>query len=296
MDALLKAIELNRFLVLASEDWAKGFSKAPEQHAKLLKVDARLNRKIMQYFKDLANNTHKFINWGAYRYAVYEINASKVNAYDVTTIVNDNALDASDNTFISVVFEEIAAATALGAQSGETIYNVPLGITPTDADIQRIAHQHVANLVGKSWDVELGKYIDNPNSDYQVSNKTRADIRASIQTSINLGEDIQTATKRLQSTIKNAKRAEMIANTETVNSYSAGLLHFGTASNAVGKEWEDNGATDECSDYAQLGAVPFDYSYDGLDGPTAHPNCRCHLRLIYQNELDDTPDLFGDNA
>lgn len=291
MDSAFKALELNRALVLASEDWAKGFTKAPEVHGKLLRCNARMERKIIQYFRELASNTDKFISWSAYGHIIQHVSASQVDAYDVSVVVNDTYLDQSDDAFITVIFEDIALATTLGAQAGEVIYKIPLGITPTDADIQKIAHEHVAKLVGKRID-DNGNIIDNPNSEYQISDKTRADIRQSIQTSVNLGEDVQTATKRLQKTIKNVKRAQTIANTETVNSYSAGLLHFGGVSNAIGKEWEDNGALDVCAEYSHRGAVPFDYSYDGIDGPTAHPNCRCNLRLIYQNELDDNPNLF----
>lgn len=293
MDAVLKAIELNRFLVLASEDWAASYSKTPEIHGKLMRTNARMERKILSYFKELANSTDRFINWYAYHNAIAEVHASRIDAYDVSVIVNDDQLDASDEAFITVIFEEVATATALGAQAGETIYDIPLGIAPTDADIQRIAHEHVAKLVGKLWSADEGRYIDNPNAVYRVSDKTRADIRQSIQTSISMGEDVQTAAKRLQKTIKNAKRAQVIANTETVNSYSAGLVDFGRKSKAVGKEWEANAANDQCAEFARLGPVPFTYSYDGLDGPTAHPNCRCNLRLIYQNELDDNPDLFN---
>lgn len=284
MDEVVKAFETSRALLLASENWSNGYDKAPMQHAQLLKVDARLERKILQFFKDVAKQSDSFINWYAYDYAKRGVTASRVDAYDVSVIVDDTAVAGTDNTFITVVFEDIALATALGSQAGEVIYDIPLGISPTDADIQRIAHQHVAKLVGKRITND-GSLIDNPSADYRISDKTRADIRQSIQTSINLGEDVQAASARLQDTIKNIgkSRAQIIANTETVNSYNAGLVDFGTKSKAIGKEWEDNNADDICAQYASLGPIPFSQTYDGLDGPTAHPNC-----LIGSSKVDAT--------
>lgn len=292
MQAIYRAYERNTALILANERWADGYSKSPETHAKLIKASARLERKLVVFYRDMSKKADTFIYWYAYNQALNEVKTSRVNAYDVSVIVNDKSIDQAYDTFITIVFQDIALATALGAQSGEAVYKVPLGITVTDADIQRIAMQQVAHLVGKKVTKD-GQVIDNPKPDYVVSDKTRADIRQSIQTSLNMGEDVQHATARLKSTIKSAVRAALIAETETVNAYNSGIVDFGHKSNAIGKQWTDNGAVDICATNTGDGVIPINENFSSGNGqPTAHPRCRCSMRLVYQNELDNNPNLF----
>lgn len=272
-------------VIFASERWADQYSKTPEVHAKLIKNQARYERKLRKYFKELSAKAFNLVNWGAYHVAI--------NAYNVDVIVNDAPLEDAANTFINVSLENIAVATALGAQSGQDLYAINLGITSADSVIQDIALNHVAELVGKLVGKD-DKIIDNPNPALSIIETTRQDIRSSIQTSIALGEDVSSATDRLSSIIDNPARAELIARTETVNSFGDGLLEFGNQSGAVGKEWQDNGAVDVCADNTDAGPIDISDQFpSGDDSPAAHPNCRCSMRLIYQNEVDNNPDLFG---
>lgn len=284
MTSVEREYELTSALIMAAENWGNGYQEAPVQHARLIRIGSRLERKLIQFFKDQAEKAPTFINWWAYRQAI--------EAYELDVIVNDVAIEEGNNEFITVVFEDITFATAIGAQAGETIYNVPLGLDSLDSVIQREAREHTAYLVGKKLD-KSGAMIDNPRADYRITDKMRNDIRQSIQTSITLGEKVDDATIRLQKTIKNPRRALTIAQTEVVNAYDGGMDVFGRESGAIGKEWEDNGSIDVCAEYASLGPVPFGYLYGGkLRGPAAHPRCKCHRRLIYQSELDQNPNLF----
>lgn len=273
--------ELERLdcIIKAAEDWGEEYQKAPDTHEKLIRTEARLERKLRGFYRELANIiVTRGINWYSYNGAVRA-------EYSVDVIVSDLPIEESNQTFISVIFEELAVATAVGALAGEVIYDIPLGIQSTDAIIQQLTTQQVGSLVGKSVDKETGRLIDNPKAKYRVSNKLREDIRQSIQTSINLGEDQAKATERLTKVVKNPKRAALIAQTETVNAYQAGLDEFGRQSGAIGKIWQTVGAVDICAVYAKLGPVPFSYRYGGrILGPTAHPRCRCGRRLLYPGD------------
>jgi hypothetical protein len=142
-------------------------------------------------------------------------------------------------------------------------------------------------LVGKRLDKD-GNLIDNPKAEYRISDTTRKDIRESIRTSLSLGEDQNTAAERLRAVIRNPKRAELIAQTEAVNSFQGGLLTFGKSAGAVGKEWQDIGAIDQCRDYSRLGVVELGYLYGGKYlSPSCHPRDRCGLRLVFPEELSN---------
>ncbi len=294
MKPIFTAFERNAALevVNASETWSKGYEKSPDTLARMIKTGARLERKLLVFFRDIGKHNNNYIDWTAYQYALYSVNASQVKAYDVQVIVNDEAVEAEHQPFITITFDELALATAYGAQAGETIYSIPLGMDKADAEIQKLVRSQIADLVGKRID-EFGNLIDNPNAKYRISDKTRADIKAALQTSINLNEDVPTAAKRVEQVVGNAKRAALIAREETMSAYTNGLHEFGAQSGAIGKEWEDNGAVDICLTNSKKGPIPFKQKYpSGHSHPKAHIGCRCYERLIYQNELDDNPNLF----
>lgn len=281
--------------VLAAEDWAKGYSKDPKSHAMLIRAEAGMLRSIRRFFKELSAKAGDFIDWGAYNHVLNDLALKAVQAADnfnVNVIVKDVPLEDSDGTFMKIVFDDIVAATTAGALSGQTVYGKQLGIASSDSFIQQAARSQIAKLVGKRIDKD-GNIIDNPKAEYRISDKTRADIQSSIRTSLSLGEDQGAAVDRLRSVINNASRAETIASTESVNAYGSGLSAFGRESDAVGKEWQDAGANDECADNAAAGPIPLEEDFPSGDSePAAHPNCRCTMRLIYQNELDADPGLF----
>jgi hypothetical protein len=288
-EALMDEYELHSRVVIAAEDWSHQYDKDPDSHADLIKAEAKLERQLKQHFRDCADKAASFVNWKEY-YAV--------KAYNIQVIVLDDAVGNTDSTVFELIFDTVASATAAGAQAGETIYGIQLGLDSYSATIQKVAREQVAQLVGKKV-MSDGQVVDNINSAYRISKKMLDDIRQSVHTSITLGENYDDALKRMKKVINNPKRAATIARTESVNAYGRGLMSFGQQSKAVGKEWQAVGAVDQCAVYEGLGAVPFDYIYDPvlkITAPTAHPNCRCGLRLIYQNELDANPNLFGDNA
>lgn len=286
MDQLeAEAIKLTA-LVRASEDWSTEYAKDPKSHAKLLRTEGQLRVDLTKFFRDMAAQIPRYIRWNVYTSQNKQALADQEPNYNVDVIVQDVPVENYDGTFIKVVFEAVATMTAVGAQAGEVIYGVPLGIQSTDAIIQELTTEHVASLVGKKV-LKDGSIVDNPKADYKISNKTRKDIAQSIKTSLNLGETVQDATARLTKTIANPARAKIIAQTESVNAYQSGLTEFGKQSGAVGKESQDVGAIDQCRDYSALGPVLFDYLYgDTFMGPTYHVGCRCGRRLIYQAEWD----------
>lgn len=278
-------------MTLATEDWSKQYSKSPTQHAVLIKNNAKLLVLLTKYYRSMANSAEDFVNWQHYNYQVSQGKPAgqlsrETLDYDVSVIVNDNIIDSWDDAFIKLTLQTVTNIAAAGAKAGEEIYKVPLGIQGTDAAIQKLGTQQVAKLVGKSVQKD-GKIVDNPDPDYNVGSTVRNDIAQSVKTSLALGEDKAAAIKRMQTVISNPARAERISNTESVNAFNKGTMEFADQSNAVGKEWEDAGSEDECADNAAQGPIGIDESFDsGDDEPTAHPNCRCAVRLVYQKEWD----------
>jgi hypothetical protein len=274
-------------LIKAAEDWAGIYDKTPESKAKLIKNEVKLERLMRGYFNELSGRINQFINWYAYSYQLNKLQAD--DSFTVDVVVTEQ-LDNEDGIMLKIVYEPIASAIALGAMASEETYKIPLGLSTTDELIQKAAKELIADLVGKRITPD-GLIIDNPKAKYRISDKTRKDIRESINTSLNLGETQDQAVKRLQKTIKNPIRAKMIAQTESVNAYQHGVYTYGEQSGAIGKVWQTVGATDACQTFADYGAVPFDYVYSdprtgrSVQRPTLHARCRCGLKLIYPESI-----------
>ena len=296
--AEIEVEQLNN-VILAAENWSKEYKKDPDTHASIIKAESRLETVLRRYFRELAERVPEYISWAAYYERQRQI-AAAADDFKVDVLILDDLLGQEDAIFIQTVFDPIAQAIAVGANAGEKVYSVDLGLSRTSAVIQQKAQEMTAELVGKKID-KSGNMIDNPSAKFRVNEKTRADIRQSITTSLSLGEDQKAATERLLNTVKNPKRAGTIARTEAVNGYQKGLLAMGNESGAVGKEWQSVNPDDVCGTYARAGIVAIDHVYDklrGIKAPAAHPNCRCGLVLIYPedpraaqlNQVDPLPD------
>lgn len=264
-------------LIRASEDWSREYSKDPKSHAKLIKLEGQWEWALRRFFKGMADNAATLIN--VYNYTA-QVNAD----YNIEVIVNDDAIDEYDGQFIKLSLEVVTELIATGAAAGQTIYGRPLGLSSTNELIQKLGIDKVASLVGKRVQPD-GSIVDNPKPEYNVIDTVRNDIAQAIKNSLALGEDVRTATERVARVINNRIRAELIARTESVNAYQAGLREFALSAKMVGKEWLASGAVDQCAEYAGYGPVSIDFIYGGdLQAPTAHPHCRCSIRYIDATE------------
>lgn len=267
-------------VVRAVEDWSKDYQKSPDTFAKLIKVEGTMERNLIGYFTGLADRAVGYVNWFQYNGQVRAIEDFRVDV-----LITDSVRGYEDGLFIQAMYNPIETAVGLGAQAGDDIYKIPLGITKSSAVVQQIANEQTAFLVGKRID-KTGAIIDNPNAKYSVTEATRKDIRRSISTSLNLGETQDQATTRLRSVIKDPRRASKIAATEAVNGYQGGLYAYAKESGAVGKEWQTiAGACPLCVGNANAGPVSINDNFPSGDkSPAAHPWDRCSLRFIYPED------------
>lgn len=274
----IEAVKLTAML-LTAEDWSDEYRKSPKQYAELIKNEAKMQVILTKFFAGMGRSASDFVNWDQYNYQVQL-------DYDVNVIVNDRQIDEWDDKFIKVTLKVVEDLVITGALAGQEIYSIPFGISSANAIMQRLGVSQVARLVGRKV-LDDGSIVKNPDAKYNILSTVRKDIAQSVKTSLGIGETVQEATQRIRGVISDITRAELIARTESVNAYQAGLTEFGRQSGAVGKEWTSSGAKDVCLEYERLGPVEYEYQYGGrLDGPAAHPNCRCSRRFIYQEEWD----------
>lgn len=277
MDQLEReAIRLTAMLS-AAEDWAPLYFKTPKQHAQLIQAEARMQVALVRLFRSMQRGATAFVNWDMYGYQ------SRLD-YNLDVIVNEHQIDQNDGLVIKVTVNTVQDMAAAGFTASELLAGAPQGLPSTSALIQKLAIDQVAALVGKTVKDD-GTIIDNPNAEYNIIDTVRNDIVQAVKTSLGLGETTEEAIARMRQVINPEERAALIAQTESVNAYQAGVMGFGGISGAVGKQWYDAGAKDLCLQNTQAGPIAFRDAYPtGVMAPTQHPRCRCSQRLIYAEE------------
>lgn len=128
-----------------------------------------------------------------------------------------------------------------------------------------------------------------------ISDTTREEIRGLIDDAFEAGNtdlDVDELTTRITDLINDSDRADKIARTETMRAANQGQLEAWDQAEEQGlltgdelKEWivtPDDRLCPICEplDGVQVGRdEPFDVDGEQLDGPPAHPRCRCTTAL-----------------
>jgi hypothetical protein len=286
--------EQNQALVLAAKDkegiepWSDEYKKDPETFAKLLKAEAKIQRVMLQFFKDQSDRAPQYVNWNFYRTTLERlkrVQADTTDDFQVEVIVQDLP-DSEDGLVMQALYNPLATAVIAGVQAGEAIYLIPLDEVATSKAIDQAAKRQIAQLVGKKID-QSGNIVDNPSAKYRINDVTRQKIRDSIRLSLSLGEDQEAATTRLRDVIRNPRRAELVAQTESVNGYQGGMFNYANTTGAVGKEWQSLlGACLLCEGNTAAGIIGINDTFpSGHKTPSAHPRDRCGLRYVFAEEL-----------
>jgi hypothetical protein len=244
--------------IMAAEQWQELYKKDKKLFNKLIDSESRMDIRLKIYFKELAERAAKFVDWIKY----YE---QSIRAVDFIIDIGGELFDNEEIIIENIMYDGMIGATYAGAAAQQTATGINLGVTELSDYIMKSAKKQGSKLVK------------------DINDTTRTYINQSIQTSIDLGEDVEKATNRLKDTIENPKRAELIARTESVRAYNNGTMEFAKATGAKYKVWHSAGFACSICAPLNLKKVKIDELFDGQYSapPDTHPNCRCGISLDY---------------
>lgn len=251
-------VELSQ-AIRASEEWQPSYKRHPQTFKALLRHEAELEAATAEYLAGLAERAPQYVDWKQVP------QPQKVSA--ASTPLANKTEDVWANEMIDMtkaVIDAITMLTTTGAQFGELEYGIDLGVTELTDWILTAAREHTAGLVS------------------QVTDTNRKLIQEAIKQGIARGEDTAAITARIGKVINSPVRAEMIAQTESVNAYQSGLLNFAQETNAKTKTVE--ALAGACQICAPLDGETVDIDKEfsnGSDRPAFHPRCRCSLIYNY---------------
>lgn len=245
--------------IRASEEWQPSYKKHPATFKALLLYEAELEEAVAEYLVGLAERAPNYVDWSLVPEPVAVQAAANPLANKDDVVWQGETVD-----FTKAIIEAITMLIATGGQFGELEYGIDLGLTSLSETILVAAREHTAGLVS------------------QVTDTNRKLIREAIRQSIARGEDVNGTIARIKKVINNPVRAEMIAQTESVNAYQTGLRNFSVETGAKRKVWEAlAGACKVCAP-VDGEKVPIDELFSNGKGiPSAHPRCRCGVYYEY---------------
>lgn len=240
--------------IRASERWEKSYTDSPATFKRLLREEARLQAAANDYLLGLRDRARTLVNWN-------EVELRPLHASAVPP-ESDDRWKVEIALLSSYMYDHIVELVTIGAQAGEGIYNRPVGFENLTEAVVKVADKQTAALVK------------------DVTGATRRHIQRSIKRSVANGEDVEATIARIQQKIASPVRAEMIAQTESVNAYQAGLDAFGEETGV--KSWTWDSLIGACKLCAPLDGVTkkVGQAFTLPSGvkvfrPAAHTRCRC---------------------
>ncbi len=255
------------------ESFPDSISRDKPTFARLQKLERRMQREFRAYFMALAPLVVGSLNWSAYR---------RISAADEDQIIQTafHIFRAQRKILVTVTFPFFDESLHIGAEAASNLNNVPYDGTSLEKLIQRQAIRY------------SNKFVSG------IDKRTMDLLRQNLRTSIDLGEDVKSATQRLLDTLgdSNGIRARAIARTEPVNTYGRGIHLFGQHTGAKGKVLDvvnDSRVSPICAELhtkygSQDQAIPLsrDFRWSAGGGgsksePGFHVNCRTGMWLVY---------------
>lgn len=147
------------------------------------------------------------------------------------------------------------------------------------------AQERGAYLVGKKVQDD-GTVVDNPNAEYAIDETTREMLRGDVATAIEQGlSNDELADMIAGNYAFSADRAETVARTETAFADVAGNMAAYREASVPSKKWiVGDGCCDECQALDGEVVAMDDPFSSGDDAPPAHPNCRCDVVPVFDEE------------
>lgn len=211
------------------------------------------------------------------------------------------ALDDLDlegyEAFADIIGAELDLLFRDGARAAERQLDVELSVEAFERVSGRAAafgRDRAADMVGMKWEGDV--LVPNPNAEWRIDDSTREMLRADVTAALEEGWSTDRLAQQLEANYAFSDvRADTIARTETATADVAGAMTGYRESGVVkGKRWltaEDDLVSDECNDCARVEVIGLDDLFPtGVDAPPNHPNCRCAVVPVLDDEI---PVLLG---
>jgi len=236
------------------EPWHPNYKKNRKLFKKLVRLTVKMKRNIDTFFL------------GQLERLSYQMRLPLVQADEASDFIKQLDWDEEERKLTAVLEIDFGQIFAVGAMATELELQVNLNIGPTHTEQAKFLRNYTVKLSG------------------EITETTRKRITEQVRTSIELGEPRQELANRINKILNNPKRAEMIAQTESIRAYAEGRLAAGRRLGIPYKQWQAFKSACPICERLNGKVVKLEETFDGrINAPGAHPRCRCSLKLLYTN-------------
>lgn len=188
---------------------------------------------------------------------------------------------------VDIVLEEILKDGAFLALAQVGVEDaVESLVTLVNKQAVEYAEARSAELVGMRW-VD-GELVENPDAEWAITESTRDMLRTDVTMAMSTGMSNDDLADLIENNYAFSEaRSMMIARTETAFADVAGnMVGYRESGVVKSKKWIVGGACCELCQELEGVIVDLDDSFPsgGGDGPPLHPNCRCDIVPVLNNE------------
>jgi SPP1 gp7 family putative phage head morphogenesis protein len=258
----------------SGEKFHPDYKKNRKLFKKLIRETVKFKRDMRRFFLDQLSRIEYAVLYASYR-------ADEIEDRYLSSV----QWDEEDKTLTATLEINLSDIFVIGARATELELQTDLNIGPTHTEEAKFLRTYSLKLAG------------------EINATTKKRIVQQIRTSIEVGETRQELALRIDKVLNNVKRAEMIAQTESIRAYAEGRLAVGKRLKIPYKQLRsfqvDSG---EICGKVNGEVVPLDAPFaNGLHSPPFHPRCRCSLKLLYtnpnvENDQAEVPDLSADTS
>lgn len=235
------------------EPYHPEYRKNKELFHKMLLKTVHFRSALNKFFKGQWNRAGNLVR-------LYKVTADQIEI----EFINDEYWDKEDIILSADIEVEVGNLFDVGAAMALADFGSPITLNRSDLEIMKF----------------LGKYTLKLAKD--INEVTKKKIATQIRRSIGLGETRDKMADRINKIIVNPKRATTIAQTESIRTFSSARLEVGRRLGIKRKMWQTT--ISPCPICAELNnkEIGMEELFNGeLDGPPGHPNCKCHIKLVY---------------
>lgn len=203
---------------------------------------------------------------------------------DLEKYVNTPAWEQSNTEYANTLADGIYPIYDNGAKATADDIGIGTNVDSSSAPSAKFLSNYVVKLAG------------------DLNKTTKQDVTQAINTSLQLGENRDELTKRIDDILDDPYRSEMIAQTESIRAFTQGRLDVGQEIGYDLKTWNWPGNSDcpICPTLQAQGAIPIDEDWDtgsdslgNVSGPPSHPWCQCGITLSKSSDNVEASEVKG---